>query len=152
MQHNRHQGRGVRGPVRVWRAPEEGRERGVVNFDAGMGEAACTEGGVTSEIGRKRFWSKAKRGGGGRDAIFNHGIDLQLRIMERLGDMTGMALSENLRIPLAADGREIFLRFISKGYCVRSCTRSHAPVQGHNHESVIRYIRVARETMNQYQK
>ena len=46
-------------------------------------------------------------GGGGRDAVFNHGVDLQLRIMERLGDMTGVARSENLRTPLAADGREI---------------------------------------------
>ena len=44
-------------------------------------------------------------GGGKQDAVFNHGIYPQLRIMERLGDMTGAALSENLRIPLAADGR-----------------------------------------------
>ena len=62
-------------------------------------------------------------GGGGRDTIFNYGIDPQLWIMERLGDMTGAARSENLRIPLEADGREICLRFISKGDCVRSCTR-----------------------------
>ena len=48
-------------------------------------------------------------GGGGCDAIFNHGIDPQLRIMERLGDMTGAARSENLRITLAVDVREIYL-------------------------------------------
>ena len=30
--------------------------------------------------------------------VFNHGVDLQLRIMKRLGDMTGAALLENLRI------------------------------------------------------
>ena len=45
--------------------------------------------------------------GGGRDTLFNYGIDLQLRIMEILGDITGAARSENLLIPLAADGREI---------------------------------------------
>ena len=28
-------------------------------------------------------------GGGRRDVIFNHGIEPQFRIMERLGDMTG---------------------------------------------------------------
>ena len=54
-------------------------------------------------------------GGGGRDALFDHGVDPQLRIMERIGDMTGAARSENIRIPLAEDGREICLRFLSKG-------------------------------------
>ena len=98
------------------------------------------------------FGSRPSAVGGRRDAIFNHGIKPQLQIMDRLGDMTGAAFSENLRIPLAADGREICLRFISKGYCVRSCTRSHTPVQVHNRDLVIRYIRVAREAMNQSQK
>ena len=59
-------------------------------------------------------------GGGGRDAVFNHGVEMQLGIMERLGDMTGAARSENLRIPLATDGREICLRFLSKEDCIRS--------------------------------
>ena len=61
-------------------------------------------------------------GGGGRNKIFNHGIDPKLRIMERLGDTTGAARSENLRIPLAEDVREICLHFLSKGDCIRSCT------------------------------
>ena len=52
--------------------------------------------------------------GGVRNTIFNHVIDPQLRIMERLGDMTEAARSENLCIPLVADGREIGLRFLSK--------------------------------------
>ena len=30
-------------------------------------------------------------GGGGRDAVLNHGVDPQLRIMERIGDMTAAA-------------------------------------------------------------
>ena len=42
---------------------------------------------------------------GGRDAVFNPGVYPQLWIMERLGDITAAARSENLRIPLAADGR-----------------------------------------------
>ena len=58
--------------------------------------------------------------GGVRNAIFNHGIDLQLQIMERLGDMTGAARSDNLGNPLEEDSREICLRFLSKGDCVRS--------------------------------
>ena len=91
-------------------------------------------------------------GGGVRDAVFNHGVDSQLRIMERLGDMTGAARLENLRIPLLADGREICLRFLSKGDYIRSCTLSHAPVRGHNQDSVIRYIRVAREVMDPSRK
>ena len=65
---------------------------------------------------------------GRRDTVFNHGVDLQLRIMEILGDMTGPARLENLRIPLAADCRDICLCFLSKGDCIRICTRSHAPV------------------------
>ena len=90
--------------------------------------------------------------GGGRNAIFNHGIDLQLQIMERLSDMKRATRSENLRIPLVADGREICLLFLSKRDCIRSCTRSHVPVRGHNCDLVIQYIRVAREAMNQYQR
>ena len=87
-------------------------------------------------------------GGGGRDEVFNHRIDPQLRIMERLGYMTGAARSEKLSILLAADGREICLHFLSKGDRIRSCMRSHGPMQGHNQDSVIRYIRVSREAMN----
>ena len=85
--------------------------------------------------------------GGGRDEIFNHGVDPQLRIMDRLGDMTASARLENLRIPLAADGRDICLHFLSKGYCIRSFTRSHEPVRGHNREALICYIRVGRGFM-----
>ena len=77
-------------------------------------------------------------GGGGRDTLFNHGVDLQLWIMERLGDMTVAVRLENLHIPLTADGGEICLRFLSKGDCIRSCTRSHAPVRVNNRDSVIR--------------
>ena len=84
--------------------------------------------------------------------MFNHGIDPQMRIMERLGDMTGAARSENLLIPLAADGREICLLSLSNGDCIRSCMRSHAPMQGHNRDTVIRYIRVFREAMDPSRK
>ena len=45
-------------------------------------------------------------GGVGRYAVFNNRVNLQLRIMERLGEMTAAARSENLRWPLVADGRE----------------------------------------------
>ena len=87
-------------------------------------------------------------GGGGSDTVFNHRVDLKLRIMERLRDMTGEARSDNLHIPLEANGREIFLRFLSKGDCIRFCTRSQAPAQGHNKDEVIRYIRISREVMD----
>ena len=53
------------------------------------------------------FGARPIGGGGGCGAIFNHRIDPQLQIMDRMGDMTVVARSENLRIPLAADGREI---------------------------------------------
>ena len=86
-------------------------------------------------------------GGGGRDALFNHGVDPQLRIMERLGYMTASAHLENLRTPLAAGGKEICLPFLSKVDCIRSCTRSHASVRGHNRNSVIKQIRVGSEVM-----
>ena len=43
--------------------------------------------------------------GGGIDVVFDHRVDPQMWIMERLGDMMAVARSENLRIPLAADGR-----------------------------------------------
>ena len=54
-------------------------------------------------------------GGGGREAVYNNGVNPQLQIMEILGEMTAAALSENLYCPLEADGRKICLRFHSKG-------------------------------------
>ena len=50
--------------------------------------------------------------GGGRDSVFNHKVYPQMWIMKRLGYMTGVAYLENLRIPLAADGRKICFRFL----------------------------------------
>ena len=58
----------------------------------------------------------------------NHGVDPQLRIRKNLGILTQVAHQENLRLPMGANGREICLRYISKGECDRSCTRSHAPL------------------------
>ena len=105
------------------------------------------------EEGRRKYDEHGMRarpsgGGGGRDTVFNHGVNLQLRFLERLGDMMTVARSENLRIPLAEDGREICICFLSKGECIRSYTRSHAHVRGYNRDSVIQYIRVARKVMD----
>ena len=63
-----------------------------------------------------------------------------------------VARSENLRLPLGADGREICLRFSSNGDCNRSCTSSHAPLRGHTQESMIRFTRGAREAVNKFNK
>ena len=73
------------------------------------------------EEGRRKsdgngFGARQSGGGGGRDASSNHGVDPQLWIIENLGNMTLAACSENLRIPLGADGRDICLRFRSKWY------------------------------------
>ena len=40
----------------------------------------------------------------------NHGVDLQLRIREKLGILTNFARSENLRLPVGTNGRKICLR------------------------------------------
>ena len=37
LQHDRHRGRGVGGPSGVWGASEKGRERVVIEFNAGIG-------------------------------------------------------------------------------------------------------------------
>ena len=66
--------------------------------------------------------------------------------------MTAVARSKNLRIPLAADGREICLHFLSRVDCIRSFTRSHAPVRGQNREAVIHYIRIGRDVMDPSRK
>ena len=57
---------------------------------------------------------------GNGNRAFNHGVDLQLRISEILGILTQVARSENLRLPMGANGREICLRYISKVECDRS--------------------------------
>ena len=59
---------------------------------------------------------------------------------------------ENLRLPLGADGREICLRFSSKGDCNRSCTRSHAPLRGRTRYLVIRFIMWDREEIKKINK
>ena len=84
--------------------------------------------------------------------MFNNGVDLRLQIMERFGEMTAVARSENLRIPLAADDREICIHFLTEGDCIRSCTRSHAPTRGHNRKAILRYIRIGRNLMNPSRK
>ena len=66
--------------------------------------------------------------------------------------MTEAARLENLRIPLSEDGGEICLRFLSKGDCIRSCTRSYAPVRGQNSEAVLRYTRIGRDVMDPLRK
>ena len=91
-------------------------------------------------------------GGGGRGTIFNHEVNPQLRIIENLGSMKMEKFSKTLRLPLGADVREICLQLSSKGDCNRSCTRSHAPLRGHNRELAIRYIRGAREAMEKSNK
>ena len=67
------------------------------------------------KLDRNGMGARPSGGGGESDAIFNYKIDPQLHIMERLGDIKGSARSENLGILLAADVREICLRFLSKG-------------------------------------
>ena len=76
--------------------------------------------------------AKSSGGGGGRYAVLNAGVYLQLWIMEILGGMTAAARSENLCCHLAEKGRETCLRFHSNVDCIRSCTRSHVPLQGHS--------------------
>ena len=59
--------------------------------------------------------ARPSSGGGEQEAVFNNAVDLKLRIMERLGEMTAAAYLENLCCPSAADGRDICLRFHSNG-------------------------------------
>ena len=59
----------------------------------------------------------------------NYGVDPQLCIRKNLGIITRFVRQENLRLSMGDDGREIYLRYISKGECDRSCTRSHAPLR-----------------------
>ena len=58
----------------------------------------------------------------------NHGVDLQLWISKKIGILAQVTRSENLCLPMGADGRDICLRYISKVECDRSCTRYHAPL------------------------
>ena len=43
-------------------------------------------------------------------AVYNHGVEPQLRISEILGILTHAARSENIRLPMGADGTEICLQ------------------------------------------
>ena len=88
--------------------------------------------------------SSLSGGGGGQDTVHSIVVDPQLRIMEKLGEITVAALLENLCCPLAEDGREICLQYHSNRECARSCTRSHAPLWGHSRDNVIRYIGIFR--------
>ena len=62
------------------------------------------------------------------------------------------ARSENLRIPLAVDGRDICLHFLSKEDYIRSCTHSHVPVRVHNREADLRYIKIGKYGMEPSRK
>ena len=89
--------------------------------------------------------ARPSKGGGGREAVYSNGVDLQLRIMERLRYMSETAKLEKLRCPLAEDSRETCLRFHSKDDCARYCKSSHAPLRGQSREEVLRYIRICRD-------
>ena len=91
----------------------------MVDFHACVGGETGTAGRGTLEV----------RGTG--NGARNHGVEPQLRISKKLGILTQVAHQENLRLTMGADGREICLRYISKGECDRSCTRSHASLRGH---------------------
>ena len=92
----------------------------------------------------------SRQGGRGvvEGTVYNHGVDPQLGISENLGIMTQAARTDNLHLPVGADGREICLRYSSKGECNRSCTRSLAPLRGHMRYLVIRFIQGSIEAMN----
>ena len=47
--------------------------------------------------------------------FYNHEVDLQLQISENLGIVRQAARTENLRLPVGADDREICLQYISEG-------------------------------------
>ena len=64
--------------------------------------------------------------------------------MERLEEMTATELYENLYCPLEADDRDIYLRFQSKGDCVKFYTLSHAPLRENSQENVLHYIGIFR--------
>ena len=51
---------------------------------------------------------------GGRDTIHNIGVDPQLQVMERFGDLMMAARSENIRCLISGDGKEIFLYYHSE--------------------------------------
>ena len=55
--------------------------------------------------------------GGVRYLVLNNRVDLQLRIVEILREMTTAARSENLHCFLATDGRKICLRFHKGRLC-----------------------------------
>ena len=84
--------------------------------------------------------------------VYNHGVDPQLQISEKFGILTQAAHTEDLCLPVGADGRDVCLRYILKIECNRSCTRSHAPLHGHTRELVIRIIQGSREAMNKKRK
>ena len=63
--------------------------------------------------------SRMSNGGGGRYLVHNIGVDPQLRLIERIGELISAAHSEKLCCPMVADGREIFLQYYARGKCVR---------------------------------
>ena len=85
------------------------------------------------EEGRRKSDGKGlgSRQSGKGGSVFNHGVNPQLRIIDNLGSMTQAARTENFRLPVVEDGREICLQFSLKEECNRSCTRSHAPLRIH---------------------
>ena len=61
LKHDRHRRRGVGGSCRVRGTPEEGGERVVVYFDAGMGGSARSKGVGTMEILWTWYWRQVER-------------------------------------------------------------------------------------------
>ena len=71
------------------------------------------EEGLQNSDGRgNRF--RISGGGGGQDSLHNIRVDTQLQVIDKLGEIPAATRSENLRFPLATDGRWICLCYHSK--------------------------------------
>ena len=75
-----------------------------------------------------------------RDPGQNNGGKPQLRLIERFWELLMADNQDNLHCPLVADSRDIWLRYHSKGECIRSCTGSHATLRFQTRNNIIRFI------------
>ena len=84
--------------------------------------------------------------------IQNIGVDSQMQVIKRCGELLTASHSEKRRCSMAEDGRYICLRYHSKGEFIMSCTLSHAPLQRQIRDNLIKFIGIFRANFDPARK
>ena len=67
-------------------------------------------------------------------------MEPRLRVMEQFREFSCETNRDGITCPNGSDGREVFIKFHSKGKRTRDCFRSHASLRGQTRADYIHFL------------